>query len=487
MAAKEEDNRLVHLDLKGAPPKIEYLEQIFPLFKKWGATGLLIEYEDMFPYTGELAELASEYAYSKEGIERILQLAEDNDLLVVPLVQTFGHLEFVLKHEKFKSLREMSNVPTALCPSNPDSITAVSMMIDQVIDLHPGLRWFHIGADEVFHLGICERCKKRMEEENITLQQLFFSHTRSVLLYIKEKYPSLTAIMWDDMLRFTELPVLLESGLSGLVEVMVWHYLTSFLLPQDIWEKFSKVFPNIWIGSAFKGATGSCLYVTNISFHIDNHLAWLSVIQKEKLKFQNIRGFAVTGWQRYDHYAILCELLPQALPSLGICLNVINKGTFTQEIHTSVSNDLKFKSLIPLNPFQCTDIPPCDFPGSEIYSDMLHFVHLEVAYEDYFHNEGKITWMNEYHVKRNFINPVHVEPLLAQGVRILGSLRQLQSRLKNSFSDIFYDHTIEEWLEVFINPKIRKLSKMVELVRTQLDSDRDGKTKSMQTSESNYN
>lgn len=78
---------------------------------------------------------------------------------------------------------------------------------------------------------------------------------------------------------------------------MISKYL-SLLIFTDIWEKFSKVFPNIWIGSAFKGATGSCLYVTNISFHIDNHLAWLSVIQKEKLKFQNIRGFAVTGWQR---------------------------------------------------------------------------------------------------------------------------------------------------------------------------------------------
>ena len=28
-----------------------------------GATGLLIEYEDMFPYYGELLELTSPYAY----------------------------------------------------------------------------------------------------------------------------------------------------------------------------------------------------------------------------------------------------------------------------------------------------------------------------------------------------------------------------------------------------------------------------------------
>jgi hexosaminidase len=31
--------------------------------KKWGATGLLIEYEDMFPYWGPLSDIPSKYAY----------------------------------------------------------------------------------------------------------------------------------------------------------------------------------------------------------------------------------------------------------------------------------------------------------------------------------------------------------------------------------------------------------------------------------------
>ena len=41
---------LVHIDMKGGPPRPQYLVQLLPLLKQWGATGLLIEWEDMFPW-----------------------------------------------------------------------------------------------------------------------------------------------------------------------------------------------------------------------------------------------------------------------------------------------------------------------------------------------------------------------------------------------------------------------------------------------------
>jgi hexosaminidase len=45
-------HRIVHLDLKGAPPSIDYIKKILTMSKRLGATGVLVEWEDMFPWSG---------------------------------------------------------------------------------------------------------------------------------------------------------------------------------------------------------------------------------------------------------------------------------------------------------------------------------------------------------------------------------------------------------------------------------------------------
>lgn len=60
--------RVVHLDLKGAPPKMSFLQQVLALLVDHGCTGLLIEYEDMFPYQGVLANLSARNAYTREEV-----------------------------------------------------------------------------------------------------------------------------------------------------------------------------------------------------------------------------------------------------------------------------------------------------------------------------------------------------------------------------------------------------------------------------------
>ena len=41
-----------------------------------------------------------------------------------------------------------------------------------------------------------------------------------------------------------------------------------------------------------------------------------------------MNGYILTGWQRYDHFASLCEFLPSGIPSLKCCLIALRKGQF---------------------------------------------------------------------------------------------------------------------------------------------------------------
>jgi hexosaminidase len=186
--------KLVHIDLKGAPPKMSYFKELVAYFKFIGATGLLyvlginvqlfsslyfmkgfffqhkrIEYEDMFPYDGDLKDIANANAYTKSNLDELFKLLEQNDMIVIPLVQTYGHLEFVLKLEKYKYLREVEKHYQVITPCIDDTYTKVLYpMIDQILDSHPKtIKHIHIGCDEVYHVGknnACEKFKNNVQD-----------------------------------------------------------------------------------------------------------------------------------------------------------------------------------------------------------------------------------------------------------------------------------------------------------------------------------
>jgi hexosaminidase len=117
--------RVVHIDLKGAPPKPDYFERFIPLLKDLGATGILLEYEDMFPFEGKLAVAKNGRAYTLNEVNMIKEIAKKNDLYIIPLVQTYGHLEWLLKVKTFAHLRESSQFPQVISPCLSETYTVI--------------------------------------------------------------------------------------------------------------------------------------------------------------------------------------------------------------------------------------------------------------------------------------------------------------------------------------------------------------------------
>ncbi|KHJ87867.1 hypothetical protein OESDEN_12349 [Oesophagostomum dentatum] len=148
------ENIIVHFDLKGAPPKVSYFLELLELVARSGATGILLEWEDMFPWTGQLEVARNGEAYSMSDVRSILSKAKSLNLDIIPLVQTFGHLEWILKLEQFRRYRENDAYPQVVCLGDQDGVALVKDALKQVVDVHKeyGIKYFHIGADEAFEV-----------------------------------------------------------------------------------------------------------------------------------------------------------------------------------------------------------------------------------------------------------------------------------------------------------------------------------------------
>ncbi|XP_073217770.1 hexosaminidase D-like isoform X1 [Lepidochelys kempii] len=456
--------RLVHLDLKGAAPKVSYLEQVFPLLSKLGANGILVEYEDMFPFKGELETLKSSYAYSEDDIEKIQRLAALNKLEVVPLVQTFGHVEFILKHDKYRYLREVERFPNSLNPHVPDTLSLLKSILSQVMDKHRHSNWIHIGADEVFHLGEGMDSKNWISLNNGDVGKMYLNHIKEVVNFIVNQYKGLQVLMWDDMLRKISMGAIQESGIPKHASPVLWFYAPDFDTEQ-IGKFISKYadsgFKSVWFASAFKGTTGPAQAWTPLNYHLKNHLSWLKVIQAmSKFPLIKFQGIALTGWQRYDHYSVLCELLPVGIPSLAMCLQTLVNGGFTEATNKKILDVLGFQN-IHLEKSTCEGNGA--FPGSEIYR-MVEQINgqLKESTAKVLEEESAIKgWFSLYHRKHRFGNPRNLENFGSKVLKVHEDWENFIQNFRSQLESIYFPDTVEEWMEENVNPYMDRLREFV--------------------------
>lgn len=460
-------HKIVHLDLKGAPPKASYYKYLLRLLKKLGATGILIEYEDMFPFEGIIQNISAGNCYTKRDITNIQKIANENQLIVIPLIQTFGHMEFVLKLDKYKDYREVSRYPQVLCPTYNKTLPLIYEMIDQIIEAHPDIKHLHIGADEVYQIGECSRCSDVIIKKQWGKKQLFLDHVSKVAKYIKNKYPELTILMWDDEFREISSEEIIDRGLHLMVEPVVWKYTTDpgVSLTDQLWESYASVWKNIWIATAFKGATAPDRYYTDIAYHIENHQRWLEIINRYSTQIR-FKGAILTGWQRYDHFSVLCELLPSAIPSLAVNLAILQAPDlcrFPVEVPTPVLQALQCEGIISLNiPEPQYGWTKCNYHGVSIYAATLRLFSLTQEVNKMEQDNTFKGWLKSYNLKYAFSNPSHVERAIADLDKYKMEIMYIEKEIRSSMENIYDNYTIQEWIETYIDPLNEKLTQLWE-------------------------
>ncbi len=182
--------KLIHADLKGVIPDLAGMLEYLRFWKECGFNGVVIEYDDRVPFRTWPGAWRRGYTASEQ--RKIVEECRKLGLEVIPLIQTIGHLEWLLKHEKYAYLREGDHV-NQLCPLHEKSLPLLKQWIDEVMETHPGIRFIHLGADEAWYFGSCPECRKHDKTK------LFFSHISELTRYAVKR--GVVPMIWGDCFR----------------------------------------------------------------------------------------------------------------------------------------------------------------------------------------------------------------------------------------------------------------------------------------------
>ena len=182
--------RAAHYDTKHHQDKASYVKQFISDLAKYKINMLVWEWEDKFAYQSH-EEIGAPGAFTMEEMPEFTRYAEENHIELVPLVQGLGHVSYILKWPKYRQLREIEDSDWEFCPLEEGTYDLLFDLWDEAIKATPGSGYIHIGSDETYELGHCDKCHVKAKEiGNSGLYHLFikkaakhFGKSRKVMVW----------------------------------------------------------------------------------------------------------------------------------------------------------------------------------------------------------------------------------------------------------------------------------------------------------------
>lgn len=312
--------RGIHLDLKGLAPTFQRLLELVELFQQLQFQIVLVEWEDMFPWKCD-ERLRNKNAYTEAEVLEFAVKCDTCGLSIIPLVQSLGHAENVLRLSGNEPLREVPGRTDVFHPLNPDAPNLVKLMVEDVLNLLPEISHFHLGGDEVYTLGQNPKSKEYLEKHG------------SAALYLLQLEPSLELLenksirpmLWHDEIVQWEADQIKK--FSQRIDLVVWGYTGDprdpdtyhYRLPHV--EKLSKLDCNLWGATAYKGADGPKANLTKTHDREKATIGWAHLASEFGLK-----GVFATGWSRYASGRIQVTPIDSALDSLVNTAAILYRG-----------------------------------------------------------------------------------------------------------------------------------------------------------------
>lgn len=184
-----------HLDLRIQVMTVQALKDFANELAGFGINTLVMEWEASYPYQKH-ATISNQLAYTRDEVESFIRHCDKLGIDVVPLQQCFGHVEYILRNERYSDLKEDRKDISQICPlkTEGDSLLFSDLFAD-MISLHPS-KYLHIGGDETYLLGHCAQCSAKAQEEGKS--KLFVDYMKMICETVVSM--GKTPVMWADIL-----------------------------------------------------------------------------------------------------------------------------------------------------------------------------------------------------------------------------------------------------------------------------------------------
>jgi len=281
-----------HLDLRIQVMPMSALRAFAKKLSDNGINTLIMEWEGTYPFEKHPL-IPNRYAYSKAEIVDFIKYCNSLGIDVIPLQQSFGHVEYILRNEKYKDMREDQKDYSQVCPLQTKQDSALfSDLYAELASTHTS-KYIHIGGDETYLLGHDERCKVKAEKEGKS--KLYIDYIRmlcNIVIKMGKK-----PVLWADIaLKYPEAINLLPKG-TILID---WNYgwdMNNFGEHQKLVASGYE----IWGAPAIRSSPDN-YYLTQWEKHFKNIRDFIPVCRK--LKYS---GIVMTSWSTSGVYSAVFE------------------------------------------------------------------------------------------------------------------------------------------------------------------------------------
>ncbi|HXX63896.1 MAG TPA: family 20 glycosylhydrolase, partial [Bacteroidota bacterium] len=329
-----------HIDFNSVALKEDYLRKWLRNASAMGYNAVLWEVEGKIKWE-TCPECVSPDAYSKSTFRDILDYSRSLGLEVIPLLQTVGHAEYVLQHDKYSHFKEDPERYDCYATCNPELRKFIRKWIEEYLDLFGPVRYFHLGGDEAYEFATSPGCAKWVKEKG--KGGLFAEYVSDIAQPLLKK--GIRPCIWNDQIM--QYPEAISQIPNSFV-FWDWNYWDGDSVPRSVmvWDKGQRLsrdkldasdlehYPEIidrygnlrpfYTADALKRlgydvvlcssarSSGDGVFAVRQAYHASNIIG-----AARKTAREHLLGNCVTSWAiripSYETQAILLDLAPLTL------------------------------------------------------------------------------------------------------------------------------------------------------------------------------